>query len=159
MGAETQRKRFPPSTEVERVVSHFGPAIESAPLRLAKLEPWQRRNIKYSQQLPRPLGTAKYLIIPSRRAPLGLAIGLKNDTGSGYNVSPASRMVDGVSLHGSKEATETRDRLCVSLGRSEPRRAYESARSYQRSTRKARKVFHRLGRPSASSISTSITPG
>src|SRR5258708_17264173 len=37
-------------------------------------------NIKYSQQLKRPLGTAKYLIIPSSRTHLGLAIGLKNDT-------------------------------------------------------------------------------
>ena len=34
MGAETPRKRFPPSTEVERVVSHLRPAIESTPLRL-----------------------------------------------------------------------------------------------------------------------------
>jgi hypothetical protein len=34
MGAETQRKRFPGSTEVERVVSHVRPAIESTPLRL-----------------------------------------------------------------------------------------------------------------------------
>jgi hypothetical protein len=34
MGAETQRKRFPPSIEVERVVSHVRPAIESTPLRL-----------------------------------------------------------------------------------------------------------------------------
>jgi hypothetical protein len=34
MGAETQRKRFAPSTEVERVVSHVRPAIESTPLRL-----------------------------------------------------------------------------------------------------------------------------
>jgi hypothetical protein len=40
----------------------------------------QSRNIKYSQQLPRLLGTAKYLIIPSSRTHLGLAIGLKNDT-------------------------------------------------------------------------------
>src|SRR5215831_18537414 len=31
--------------------------------------------------------------------------------------------------------------------------------SYQRSTRKARKVFQRLGRPSPSSVSTGITPG
>jgi hypothetical protein len=36
MGAETQRKRFPPSTEVEGVVSQLRPAIESAPLRLAR---------------------------------------------------------------------------------------------------------------------------
>ena len=42
---------------------------------------------------------------------------------------------------------------------SERRRPYGSARSYQRSTRRARKVFHRLGRPSRSSISTGITPG
>jgi len=42
---------------------------------------------------------------------------------------------------------------------SEPRCGYESARSYQRSTRRARKVFHRLGRPSLSSVSTGITPG
>ncbi len=41
----------------------------------------------------------------------------------------------------------------------EPHRAYESACSYQRSTRSARKVFHRLGRPSPSSISIGITPG
>jgi hypothetical protein len=41
MGAETQRKRFPPSTEVERVVSHLRPAIESAPLRL---EPFVSRS-------------------------------------------------------------------------------------------------------------------
>jgi hypothetical protein len=34
-----------------------------------------------------------------------------------------------------------------------------SQKSYQRSTRRARKVFHRLGRPSASSISTGMTPG
>lgn len=34
MGAETQRKSFPPSTEVERVVSQLRPAIESAPPRL-----------------------------------------------------------------------------------------------------------------------------
>jgi len=42
---------------------------------------------------------------------------------------------------------------------SEPRGAYESARSYQRSTRRARKVFHRLARPSRSSVSIGITPG
>ena len=38
MGAETQRKRFPPSTEVERVVSHVRPAIESTPLQ-SRLSP------------------------------------------------------------------------------------------------------------------------
>ena len=32
--AETQRKSFPPSTEIEPVVSQLQPAIESAPLRL-----------------------------------------------------------------------------------------------------------------------------
>jgi hypothetical protein len=34
-----------------------------------------------------------------------------------------------------------------------------TARIYQFDTRKARSVFHRLGRPSPSSISTGITPG
>jgi hypothetical protein len=33
--------------------------------------------VKYSQQLTRLLGTAKYLIIPSGRTHLGLAFGLK----------------------------------------------------------------------------------
>jgi hypothetical protein len=35
-------------------------------------------DIKYSQQLTRLLGTAKYLIIPISRPHLGLNIGLKN---------------------------------------------------------------------------------
>jgi hypothetical protein len=34
-------------------------------------------HVKYSQQLTTLLGTAKYLIIPSSRAHLGLAFGLK----------------------------------------------------------------------------------
>ena len=41
----------------------------------------QRGNIKYSQQLTKLLGTAKYLIIPSRREPLGLDFGLKRVAG------------------------------------------------------------------------------
>jgi len=44
--------------------------------------PCQRGNIKYSQQ-PVRLGTAQYLIIPSSRTHLGLAIGLKNHTARG----------------------------------------------------------------------------
>ncbi len=37
------------------------------------------------------------------------------------------------------------------------RRAYEFSRSYQRSTRRARKVFHRLGRPSAFLVSFDLS--
>ena len=36
-------------------------------------------DVKYSQQLTRLLGTAKYLIIPGSRTHLGLDIGLKNE--------------------------------------------------------------------------------
>jgi len=42
---------------------------------------------------------------------------------------------------------------------SESRRAYESARPYQRSTRRARKVFHRLGGPPRESVTEESRQG
>ena len=45
------------------------------------------------------------------------------------------------------------------LRRQRASRVYERALSYHRSTRRACKVFHRLGWPSPSSVSIGITPG
>jgi hypothetical protein len=66
MGAETQRKRFPPSIEVERVISQLRPAIESAPLRLEPFVaapmrwPGERAAVFYKSHPRRQMSTNEY---------------------------------------------------------------------------------------------------